>query len=107
MGACLSKAHTRPCTCICSDTARRLILKLHDERENLVAQCFLPYQFIVRANGLDTGVDYYETQAHTSAQQQTPWPGFPTLDLPPAPVLETPFPVPPMNFRPVPVNQQP
>ena len=107
MGGCIGKARTRPCTSIRFDTPRRLILKLHDEFENLVAQCFLPYQFIVKANGNDTGVGYFEPQAHTTTQQQAPWPTFPAPSPPPAPVLNARSPVPSMNFRPVPVDQYP
>ena len=90
MGGRIGKARTRPCTSIRFDTPRRLILKLHDEFENLVAQCFLPYQFIIRANGNGTGVGYLEPQAPTAIPVSSP---------PPAP------PVAPMNFRPVPINQ--
>jgi len=43
--------------------------------------------------------------AYTAAQQQTPWLGFPTPSLPQAPVFQSL--VPPENFHPVPVNQQP
>ena len=103
----MGKSRTRPCTSIRSDTTRRLILKLHDESENLVAQCLLPYQFIIRANGNDTGVGYSETQEHTATQPQTPWAIFPVPSPPPAPVLDPRSPVPPMIFRPVPVNQYP
>ena len=72
MRVCIGKAYTRPCVSIRSDTARRLILKLHDESDNLVAHCFLPYKFVVRANGNDTGVDC-EIPEHATVQQQTQW----------------------------------
>ena len=107
MGGSMGQSRTRPCTSIRSDTTRRLMLKLHDESENLVAQCLLPYQFIIRANSNGTGVGYSETQKHTATQPQTPWPIFPVPSPLPAPVLDPRPPVPPMNFHPVPVNQYP
>ena len=104
MTVCIGKEHTWPCSSTRFDIARRLILKLHDESDNLVAHCFLPYKFVVRANGNDPG-GYYETQEHTTAQQQTLFSAFPVPN--PAPVLETRSPVVPipMHFHPVPVNQ--
>ena len=51
----MGKAYTRPCISIRFDTARRLILNLQDGSYNLVAHCLLPYKFVVRANGNDTG----------------------------------------------------
>ena len=93
MRVCMRKTHTRPCISIRSDTAHRLILKLRDESDKLVAHCLLPYKFVVRANGNDTGVGYYETQ-----QQIV----FPVPNQPPAPILE---PVAPMNFHFIPANQ--
>ena len=98
----MGKTHTRPCISIRSDTAHRLILKLHDESDKLVAHCLLPYKFVVRANGNDTGVGYSETQEHTPAQQQTLGPVFPVPNQPPAP---TRSPVPPMNFHFAPASQ--
>src|SRR5258706_9390024 len=106
MRVCIGKAYTRSCISIRFDTARRLILKLHDGSDNLVAHCFLPYKFVVRANGNDPGVGYFETQEYTTAQQQqTLMTTFPVPNQPPAPTLDTRPPVAPLNYHPVPVNQ--
>ena len=101
----MGKTHTRPCISIRSDTARRLILKLHDEFDRLVARSLLPYKFFVKSNGNDTGVGYGETQEHTTAQQQTQWPVFPVPNQPPTPILQTRSPVAPMNLHFAPANQ--
>ena len=101
----MGETHTPPRISICSDTTRRLILKLHDESDNLVAHSLLPYKFVVRANGDDTGVGYSETPARTTAQQQAQWPVFTVPNRPPAPNLETRSPVAPVNFRFIPANQ--
>ena len=105
MRVCLGKTHTPPRISIRSDAAHRLILKLHDESDNLVAHTLLPYKFAVKVNGNDTSVGYSETQEHTTAQQQTQWPVFPVPNQPPAPIMETRSRVAPVNPHSVPANQ--
>ena len=46
----IGKVHSHPCALACSDTAYRLLIKLHDEDGDLVAHCRLPYEFIVKAH---------------------------------------------------------
>ena len=50
-----------------SDTAGRLIVKLHDESGHLVAQSLLPYEFTVKGNGNGNG----RTRTHISVCQRT------------------------------------
>ena len=60
---------------------------------------------MVKVNGNDTGVGYRKTQAHTTTQQQAPWPILPVPSPPPPPPPVPP--VLPMNDHPIPVNQYP
>jgi len=62
-----------------SDTAYRLIFKLHDETGNPVAHCLLPYKFIVFANGngIGNGIGGCGARCNTESRQQTLQPGTP------------------------------
>ena len=51
-----------------SDTAGRLIVKLHDESGHLVAQSLLPYEFVVKPNSNCTGNG--KTRASGSSRRQ-------------------------------------
>ena len=99
----MGKTHTPSCISIRSDAARRLILKLHDESDNLVAHSLLPYKFVVKANGNPPGVVYSGTQEHATAQHQTQRPVFPVPNQPPAPITRSP--VAAMNLHFVPATQ--
>ena len=69
MGGHIGKAHSRPFILPCFvDTANRLIIKLHDEADHLVAHCSLPYEFVVKANG--NCVRNSRRRVHTPARQQ-------------------------------------
>ena len=56
-----------------SDTAGRLIVKLHDESGHLVAQSLLPYEFVVKPNS--NGAGNGRTRASGSSRQQALRPG--------------------------------
>jgi hypothetical protein len=102
MRECMGKAHSPLCISIRSDTAHRLIIKLHDDSGNLVAQCSLRHKFTVKANGNKQGhIGYHGPPA----RQQTQRPTFPAPYPPPAPVLKTRAPVPPMHIHPASVNR--
>ena len=62
MGGRIGKAYSQPCILACFDTTYRLIIKLQDEADRLVAHCPLPYEFIVIPNG-----NRVRRQAHTPA----------------------------------------
>ena len=89
MGGHIGKARSRPCILPCFDTANRLIIKLHDEADHLVAHCPLPYEFTVKANG--NCVSNSRRRAHALARQQTLGPGS---NLPSVTALEPILPEP-------------
>ena len=93
MGGRIGKAHSRPCILASFNTAYRLIIKLQDEADRLVAHCPLPYEFIVIPNG-----NRVRRQAHTPARQQVVRPG---LNLPSITALE------PISLEPPPSTQRP
>ena len=102
----MCKTHSRPCISNHSNIICRLLLKLHDEFGNLVAHHFLPYKFIVIANGKkNAAIVGCETPAHTESRQQTIQPELhvPNLSPAPVPVIRSPDPL--TNFHPGPVNQ--
>ena len=96
MGGRIGKAHSRPCVLACFDTDCRLIIKLHDEADRLVAYCPLPNEFIVKAKGNCVGNG--RRQAHTPARQQAAGPdsGLPSVTalepISPEPPAGTPHP---------------
>ena len=106
-GGDIGKALSQPYVLIRCNTARRLIVKLHDKPGHLVAHCLLPYEFIVKANGNGgRGV-----KPRRTPRQRTPLSELPPLSplsefLPlPVPVLETQSPEPPASLHSVSLYQ--
>ena len=92
MGGRIGKAYSQPCILACFDTTYRLIIKLQDEADRLVAHCPLPYEFIVIPNG--NRVSNARRQTHTPARQYALRPG---LNIPSITALEPISPEPPAS----------
>ena len=90
----IGKAHSRPCILTRFDTANRLIIKLHDDADHLVAHCLLPHEFIVKANG--NCVSNSRRRAHAPARQPALGPGS---NLPSVTALEPRSPEPPASTQ--------
>jgi hypothetical protein len=100
MGGSMGTRHLRPCISNHSDTAWRLIIRLHDESGYLVAQYLLPHRFFIKANGNDNGGGDGESRAHIAVRQQIVRIGCSVPNPPSGPVWEPRAPPPPASHHP-------